>query len=444
MTAAEAAAAEAARRRRLEDLLGETRDERGALRAEARRANAGADAPTEDMYRQIQDLLTLFGIPYVIAPQEAEAQCAWMNEHGLVDAVVTDDSDAFLFGAKHVYRNVFESKKYVEAYAADRVRLELGLDREKMAHLALLLGSDYTEGVAGVGIVNALEIVTAFPGIEGLREFKAWADRAEFSGAVPAALRAPALPAPPGTGRDGDGDAAAAAAAENAPSDDDAIVADETRPGSSRDALRDAFFKQHRSVKKGWELPPGFPSEVVIQAYARPSVDTSREKPTWGKPDLPMLRVFCRDAFDWDRARADELLAPVLALWEKADRQSRIDRFFVAAARHAAFNERFAKYRSERIRNAVAGLTGQAILPELALEASAAELADPGNEAEKAPKKPKAASRKPRAPKRGSAAARKGASGRDGEAEVPKTIAKRARRAPAKDAAPSDGPPSGA
>jgi DNA excision repair protein ERCC-5 len=279
-----------------------------------------------------------------------------------------------------------------------------------------------------------------------LREFKAWADRAEFSGAVPAALRAPALPAPPGTGRDGDGDAAAAAAAENAPSDDDAIVADETRPGSSRDALRDAFFKQHRSVKKGWELPPGVPSEVVIQAYARPSVDTSREKPTWGKPDLPMLRVFCRDAFDWDRARADELLAPVLALWEKADRQSRIDRFFVAAAPHAAFNERFAKYRSERIRNAVAGLTGQAILPELALEASAAELADPGNEApnEKAPKKPKAASRKPRAPKRGSAAARKGASGRDGEAEVPETKAKRARRAPAKDAAPSDGPPSGA
>ena len=399
--AAEAAAAEAARRRRLEDLLGETRDERGALRAEARRANAGADAPTEDMYRQIQDLLTLFGIPYVIAPQEAEAQCAWMNEHGLVDAVVTDDSDAFLFGAKHVYRNVFESKKYVEAYAADRVRLELGLDREKMAHLALLLGSDYTEGVAGVGIVNALEIVTAFPGIEGLREFKAWADRAEFSGAVPAALRAPALPAPPGTGgtgQDGDGDAAAAAAAENAP-DDDAIVADETRPGSARDALRDAFFKQHRSVKKGWELPPGFPSEVVIQAYARPSVDTSREKPTWGKPDLPMLRVFCRDAFDWDRARADELLAPVLALWEKADRQSRIDRFFVAAAPHAAFNERFAKYRSERIRNAVAGLTGQAILPELALEASAVDGADPRERSAERKSAEKTESRaEPRAP----------------------------------------------
>ena len=432
VTAAEAAAAEAAQRRRLEALLGETRDERGALRAEARRANASADAPTEDMYRQIQDLLTLFGIPYVIAPQEAEAQCAWMNEHGLVDAVVTDDSDAFLFGAKHVYRNVFESKKYVEAYAADRVRLELGLDREKMAHLALLLGSDYTEGVTGVGIVNALEIVTAFPGIEGLRAFKEWVERADFTGAVPAALRAPALPAPRRRGKDGPGgDAAAAAAAEDdADANEDAIVADEP---SAMTALRDAFFKHHRSVKKGWELPSGFPSEVVVQAYAQPSVDTSKEKLTWGKPDLDMLRVFCRDAFDWNRARADELLTPVLTLWEKADHQSRIDRFFAAAAPHAAFNERFAKYRSERIRNAVAGLTGQAILPELALEASAAELAD-GKEAKAKPKvkaKPKAKA------KRVSAAV---TTGDDEEAEVSETRAKRARLPPAKDAGNSGGP----
>ena len=226
------------------------------------------------------------------------------------------------------------------------------------------------------------------------------------------------------------------------------IVVDEP---SATTALRDAFFKQHRSVKKGWELPSGFPSEAVVQAYARPSVDSSKEKPTWGKPDLDMLRVFCRDAFDWNRARADELLTPVLTLWEKADNQSRIDRFFAAAAPHAAYNERFAKYRSSRIRNAVAGLTGQAILPELALEASAAELADgkeagtPKPKAKRAkakPAEPKAKAKKPRA-ERGSAAATKGASGGDEEAEVPETRAKRARRAPAKDAGPSGGSSAG-
>ena len=59
-----------------------------------------------------------------------------------------------------------------------------------MAELALLLGSDYTEGVGGVGIVNALEIVNAFPGLDGLAEFRDWVNMAEFTGAVPRALLA--------------------------------------------------------------------------------------------------------------------------------------------------------------------------------------------------------------------------------------------------------------
>ena len=46
----------------------------------------------------------MFGLPYIIAPMEAEAQCAWLNANGLVDGVVTDDNDAFLFGARRVYR----------------------------------------------------------------------------------------------------------------------------------------------------------------------------------------------------------------------------------------------------------------------------------------------------------------------------------------------------
>jgi DNA excision repair protein ERCC-5 len=58
----------------------------------------------------------MFGIPYIIAPMEAEAQCAYLELANLVDGVVTDDSDVFLFGARSVYKNIFDDRKYVETY----------------------------------------------------------------------------------------------------------------------------------------------------------------------------------------------------------------------------------------------------------------------------------------------------------------------------------------
>ena len=129
---------------------------------------------TAEMIADTKELLRLFGCPYIVSPAEAEAQCAALELLSLVDGVVTDDSDVFLFGATHVYRNIFEQKKYAERYLMSEISPSLGLDRSKLIYLAMLLGSDYTAGVRGIEIVNAMEVVNAFPGVEGLVEFKNW------------------------------------------------------------------------------------------------------------------------------------------------------------------------------------------------------------------------------------------------------------------------------
>ena len=117
-------------------------EERG-LRAARRSAAAQAETPTAQMYEDWQELLQMFGLPYIIAPQEAEAQCAWLDAAGLVDGVVTDDADALLFGARRVYRHLFQDKMYMEEYRAEEAEAELGLGREQMVQLAQLLGGDY-------------------------------------------------------------------------------------------------------------------------------------------------------------------------------------------------------------------------------------------------------------------------------------------------------------
>ncbi len=145
------------------------------LRQLHNRAIRDADGVTDEMVDDVIELLGLFGLPYVIAPMEAEAQCAKLETLGLVNGIITNDSDVFVFGGKRIYKNFFEERKYTEIYNANTLEDELGFKQETFIAMAELLGSDYALGIKGVGVVNATEIIAAFNGThDGLKEFKTW------------------------------------------------------------------------------------------------------------------------------------------------------------------------------------------------------------------------------------------------------------------------------
>ncbi|KAI5304222.1 DNA repair protein rad2 [Ascosphaera pollenicola] len=141
------------------------------LRSQQAKDRRDADEVSHIMVQECQQLLRLFGIPYITAPMEAEAQCAELVRLGLVDGIVTDDSDVFLFGGTRIYKNMFNQAKFVECYLSTDLENEYGLTREKLIRFAHLLGSDYTEGIPNVGPVTALEILTEF---DTLEEFRDW------------------------------------------------------------------------------------------------------------------------------------------------------------------------------------------------------------------------------------------------------------------------------
>jgi exonuclease-1 len=41
-------------------------------------------------------------VDYVVAPYEADAQMAFMEREGLVDGIITEDSDMLVFGCRSV------------------------------------------------------------------------------------------------------------------------------------------------------------------------------------------------------------------------------------------------------------------------------------------------------------------------------------------------------
>ncbi|XP_054786951.1 single-strand DNA endonuclease 1 isoform X2 [Prosopis cineraria] len=111
------------------------------------------------MIKEAHILGMALGIPCLNGIEEGEAQCALLNSELLCDGCFSSDSDIFLFGARTVYRDICLDGGYVVCYEMEDIERKLGFGRDSLIALALLLGSDYSQGVYGLGPELACQIV---------------------------------------------------------------------------------------------------------------------------------------------------------------------------------------------------------------------------------------------------------------------------------------------
>lgn len=145
--------------------------DRSALQSEDAEGEASVPAPVKGRnaaftryVEECVELLGYLGMPVLRATGEAEALCAQLNNEGHVDACITSDSDAFLFGAKTVIKVLRSNcKEPFECYNIADIESGIGLKRKQMVAMALLVGSDHDlHGVPGFGVETALRFVQLF------------------------------------------------------------------------------------------------------------------------------------------------------------------------------------------------------------------------------------------------------------------------------------------
>jgi flap endonuclease-1 len=125
-------------------------------------------------------LLDLLGIPWVQAPSEGEAQAAYMAARGDVWASNSQDYDSLLFGAPRLVRYItiqgeewLPSKGRARKLKPEIIELEgllkgIGVTREQLIDLSILIGTDFNRGVRGIGPKTALKLIKSHGSIEGL------------------------------------------------------------------------------------------------------------------------------------------------------------------------------------------------------------------------------------------------------------------------------------
>jgi flap endonuclease-1 len=127
---------------------------------------------TGDMIEQAKTLLTYMGIPIVQAPSEGEAEAAFLTKKGVAWASGSQDWDSLLFGAKRMVKNltisgrrkIARKEAYVdikpEVIELEDVLSQLGINRDQMIMIGILIGTDYNPGgVKHIGPKTALKMV---------------------------------------------------------------------------------------------------------------------------------------------------------------------------------------------------------------------------------------------------------------------------------------------
>ncbi|KZT25418.1 PIN domain-like protein [Neolentinus lepideus HHB14362 ss-1] len=128
---------------------------------------------TKEHNEECRKLLKLMGIPVVVAPSEAEAQCAELARGGKVYAAGSEDMDTLTFNAPILLRHLTfsEAKKQPISEINLAKALEgLEMDMSQFVDLCILLGCDYLEPIKGIGPKNALKLVREHGGLEGAIE----------------------------------------------------------------------------------------------------------------------------------------------------------------------------------------------------------------------------------------------------------------------------------
>ncbi|OIB57000.1 flap endonuclease-1 [Natrialba sp. SSL1] len=126
-------------------------------------AIAQLESRTQQLTPTIQEtsreLLRLLDVPIVEAPAEGEAQAAHMVRRGDADYVGSEDYDALLFGAPYTLRQL-TSKGDPELMDLEATLAHHDLTLEQLIDAAILIGTDFNDGISGIGPKTALSEIS--------------------------------------------------------------------------------------------------------------------------------------------------------------------------------------------------------------------------------------------------------------------------------------------
>jgi len=139
---------------------------------------------TKEMIDESKELLNSIGIAVIDAPSEGEAEASFLCRIGSVFSAVSQDYDSILFGSPRLIRNLTISGKRrygrtgrvvdvkPEIIESNDLLRKLGITREQLIDMGILIGTDFNDGIKGVGPKKAYQLVKKYGSLRNIPSIK--------------------------------------------------------------------------------------------------------------------------------------------------------------------------------------------------------------------------------------------------------------------------------
>lgn len=270
-------------------------------------------------------MLDCLGVPWVQAAGEAEAMCAYLDAKGYVDGCITNDGDVFLYGAQTVYRNFTMNVKdpHVDCYEASAIKDKLGLNRESLVAMAILLGCDYVpKGLPGIGREMALKFIRSLNGESVLQRFYQWRKQFDDPTVPPKSAKKTAhcsVCCHPGSAKEHQRKGCSLCASDRycEPHDYDYRCPCEWHKSEEEKKNNPLEYTFKTKARKR----EGFPYHEVIQEFLV-NKDKLSKVIRWVRPSLPCFQNFALEWMEWPKHYACEKILGLLTYHDMQERKA--------------------------------------------------------------------------------------------------------------------------
>ena len=125
---------------------------------------------TPEMACQLIEELKRHKIEYVVAPYEADAQLAYLEKKGIIDGVISEDSDLLVFGVQRLITKLDQYGECIELnrkdFSACREVSFVNWSDTEFRQMAILSGCDYLPNIPKMGLKTAHQHLSKYRKIE--------------------------------------------------------------------------------------------------------------------------------------------------------------------------------------------------------------------------------------------------------------------------------------